>query len=219
MSIGRWRTFLNVKFFNFKEFIFCLKFYKNSRFCLSDLALIVIYFFINPYKVSKKFLIKKNNAEIHCYGETPLTTLELIAKNCNLNSSDTLIELGSGRGRAAFWLAHFIKCRIIAVEWIGTFFKIAKIISKIFKKRNVSFVQDDILEVSLQEATVIYLYGTMLQDEDILKLAQKFKTVKDLKIITISYPLKDYDSSFNTLKSFEVSFPWGKTFCYLNKLS
>lgn len=217
MSTGSLKIYFAVKFYNFKEFFLALKYYKNFCFCLVDFSLFLVYFFFNPYNISKRFLIKNKSSNIHAYGETPLTTLDLIVKNCGINANDRCIELGSGRGRTAFWLSHFIKCDLKAIERIAFFSNVAKALSKIFRIKNTIFMKEDMFRSSFDSATVIYLYGTMLEDDQILCLIEKFKKIKGLKIITISYPLKDYDSSFTTIKSFDVSFPWGTTTCYLNK--
>jgi hypothetical protein len=75
----------------------------------------------------------------------------------------------------------------------------------------------DFLTADLSQATVIYLYGTCLKDTTIDALADRFSTLsKEVKIITVSFPLSDYSSSFVTRQSFIASFPWGKGEVYLN---
>jgi hypothetical protein len=218
MSTGEnFKVYFKVKVYNFKDFLFVLfKFYKNLKFCFLDLFLLVIYFFKNPYRISRKFLENMHHEKIHVYGETPLLTFEKIAKNFEITSEDKVIELGSGRGRTSFWLSSFIKCQVVSIEWIPFFVKAAQFTAKLFKEKNVAFLKADMFKVSFLDASLVYLYGSCLEDEEIIRLTQKFKKNENLKIITISYPLSDYDSSYTHLKSLNVSFPWGETTCYLN---
>lgn len=219
MSTGSFfKTYLEVKKFNFKEQFFIVRnYYKNLRFCLVDLLLLFVYFFINPYRVSKKFLKKKNYQNVHLYGETPLSSFENIIKHCDVQPTDSFLELGSGRGRCALWLSSFVGCSIDAIEWISLFQKIAYTIARIAGLKKIKFYSEDMFGVDLKNPDIVFLYGTCLEDDEIYNLIDKFKNMKKgVKIITISYPLSIYDPSFCTSKSFPVKFPWGKTFCYIN---
>ena len=80
----------------------------------------------------------------------------------------------------------------------------------------------DFFDHHFEDATVIYLYGTCLEDGTIRKLIHKFSRLqKGAKIVTVSYPLTDYldgsqRSHFNVIHSFKVSFPWGIGDVYLH---
>ena len=56
---------------------------------------------------------------------------------------------------------------------------------------------------------LIYLYGTMMTEKEILLFTSKVG--RGAKVITISYPLTDYDSRFQVLEQIDVELPWGKT--------
>ena len=220
MSTGNlFRTYLEVKAFNIKEQWYILRnYYKNLRFCLIDVSLLFIYLFINPYRISKKFLKKKNSQNIHLYGETPLSTFEKIVRECGILSTDTFLELGSGRGRCALWLSEFVGCSIEAVEWIPSFQKIVSFVSRLFRSKNLKFCSENMFSMDFKDADVIYLYGTCLEDSEIHLLIEKFKKMNDrVKIITISFPLSEYDPSFFVSKKFSVLFPWGLTTCFINQ--
>src|SRR4051794_23547579 len=99
-------TFIHLKtiFYNLMygiEDIFL--YYRNLSFFKIDLLLKALYFFHTPYKVSKKFLQERGSTDLYLYGETPLTTMDSIAKECRILSKDIVYELGCGRGRSAFW--------------------------------------------------------------------------------------------------------------------
>lgn len=205
--------------FEFVKVVF--RFYPNSRFRRHDLSLIRSYLFVNPYTVCKKHLLSKGAADPYLYGETPLTTFAEIVKRCGVKACDTVIEAGCGRGRACFWLADFVGCKVVGIEEVELFVEKANHIKKQCSLSGVSFYQGNYLDFSFKDATVVYLYGTCLEDSSIRLLFKKFsKMSAGSKIITVSYPLTDYldcasQGMFKLVDSFEVSFPWGRSTVYL----
>jgi hypothetical protein len=176
------------------------------------------YRFSNPFHICKNYLRQKGEAQIDAYGETPLLALLEIAKECELQSNDVLIELGCGRGRGVFFLSYCIGCRVIGIDWVPFFIHTANAISEsTYPRLPVSFQCADMQQADLTEATAIYLYGTCLSDEAILDLIERFKKLPPkTKIITVSYPLAEYSPHFRTLKQFSVTFPWGEGDVFLN---
>ncbi|MCB1107714.1 MAG: methyltransferase domain-containing protein [Chlamydiia bacterium] len=197
------------------------RYYTDRAFEKIDKDLLTAYIFKNPYTISKNYSKKHREREIHTYGETPLMVYEKIAKEVDLKPSDTFLELGSGRGRGAFFLHHFYKCQVIGIERIPQFVKLSKHLAQKHHLEKTSFICANMLDANIPPATVIYLYGTCLEDQDIHLLVDRFKTFpKKTKILTISYPLTDYDEkAFHIEKSFTVSFPWGETEAYLQTLT
>ena len=194
-------------------------FYWKERFKEVDLKFSKIFSFQNPYRISRKYLQEKGEKEIHVYGETPLTTLRLIAEECGIKSSDFVIEMGCGRGRSCFFLSEYLGCKVHGIERIGKFVDSARKVAKESHCENISFSNEDMAESDLGAASVIYLYGSSLSDEEISVLIKKFEKVSpSTKIITVSYPLSDYSKKFNTSKKFSASFPWGDAVVYLNTL-
>lgn len=194
-------------------------FYWKERFKEVDLKFSKIFSFQNPYRISRKYLQEKGEKEIHVYGETPLTTLRLIAEECGIKSSDFVIEMGCGRGRSCFFLSEYLGCKVHGIERIGKFVDTARKVAKESHCQNISFANEDMAESDLGSASVIYLYGSSLSDEEISVLIKKFEKVSpSTKIITVSYPLSDYSKKFNTSKKFSASFPWGDAVVYLNTL-
>jgi len=210
---------LTLRISNFFQFLKdASRYYSNVLFCKTDLSLKMMYLLNSPYSISKQFLQKKGESDIYAYGETPLTTLEMIAKNCGITSNDVVFELGCGRGRACFWLNSFTLCRVVGIDFVPDFIQNANLIKNRFQLKNVEFRHENILDTNLANATVIYLYGTNLEDETITKLIKKFeKLPAGTKIITVSYPLSDYTSSrlFEIMKCFPAQFTWGEADVYL----
>lgn len=190
----------------FKVFFF---YYRSFRFFLIDLSLKALHIFHHPYRICKKASL--------IYGETPLSTLDLISKECRVLSKDVVFELGCGRGRSSFWLAHFIRCEVLGVDCIPLFIKKANLVTRLFGSTRVSFKEEDLFRMDLRRATVIYLYGSTLSQDEILKLIEKFPKKRELKIITVSFSLAECAPElFKIQKQFKASFPWGKADVFLN---
>lgn len=195
------------------------RFYSNKAFRQQDLSLLQKYIFLNPFAVSKAFLLSKGAQDPYLYGETPLTTLAKIVKECGITSNDYVYELGCGRARTCFWLAAFVKCRILGIEQIPIFIEKANEVKAMYNVQNVEFYLGSYYDVSYKQATVIYLYGTCLEDSAIDRLLKKFsKMPSGAKVVTVSYPLTDYevDPLFDLVHTFEASYPWGTATLYLH---
>ncbi len=189
------------------------RYYKYPKFARADLALLSLYFFQNPFKISRKFHQKRGDEEVYVYGETPLTTLDLIAQKGDIQSSDVVYELGSGRGRTAFWLWGVLGCKVFAIEEIPDYVTYANQIVQRQKLENIAFINNDFLKTQLSKGNVFYLYGSALSDDTITALAARFK--KGDKIITVSYPLTDYHPDFRVTHQFPAPFTWGWADVYI----
>jgi hypothetical protein len=176
-------------------------YYRSPRFALLDLSFGFLSLFSNPYRTCRKFLEKQGVENIYAYGETPLQTYERIVRECDVGAEDTWIEMGAGRGKGCFWLSHFVRCRVIGVEWIPQFVRRANLLKTLFQMRRLEFQNLEIEKADLSQATVIYLYG----------LWPALDIPKGVKVITISEPLE----GFSVIKTFWVRYPWGRTSAFL----
>lgn len=201
------------------ELVKSLRYYRRSWiFFQIDLALWAFYASRSPYKISREFLQTFGASDLYGYGETPLTTMELIAKECDLSNKDRVVELGSGTGRPCFWLAHFVGCDTTGIEFIPEFVSNAREIKNRFSIDNVHFILADMSRAELSTATAIYLYGTAMSSEEIAELAKALQAAPiGSKLITISWPLNDFCNvpKFPVIKKFSASFPWGIADVYL----
>ena len=165
--------------------------YRNYPFMVKvDMKIAIAYFFTNPYRTVRKHLQKKGVKNPYQYGETPLKALDsLVMAAGGVKKYHYFADLGAGRGRLCEFIQKRYGCKVFAYEQMSLFVKKGK---KLFPK--VSFVSGDFLKKDLSSMDLIYLYGTMMTENEILTFAQKIS--KSTKIITISYPLTDYDSRF-----------------------
>jgi len=217
------KTYFSFLMFSMKEFFHTLSHYylASWTFLKVDFLLYLAYIFENPYRVSKNFLLKKNEALVDVYGETPLSTLEKIAGIAKVSDKDIVIECGFGRGRAAFWLSIFKKCKVIGYEHIPFFVINANQVKKKAGITNVDFRLDSLEKADYSEASVIYLYGICLPDVAVSALVKKFKMLKGgTQVISVSYPLNDYDKdkSFEVMRAVECSFPWGSATVFFQRV-
>lgn len=174
-----------------------MKYYRHLSFALRDLLLCLPLF--NPYRLCRK------RGDV--YGETPFETLHKIADLCDLTEEDVWLDLGCGRGRGCFWMAHFVGCRVIGVERVGLLLFLARLL----KPSKLSFKIGSLLDLDYSEVTLVYLYGTTWPDALLEKIAAKVPI--GARVVSISAPLVDLP----ILKSFPVSFPWGETTAYLQR--
>ncbi len=194
------------------------KYYVNKEFSSQDKALASQYHAINPYFISKVFMQKRGEKECHVYGETPLYLYEKIANRWNLKEKDSFVELGCGRGRGLFFLSRFYGCQCIGLEWIPEFVEKAQRVIAECNIARVSIYLEDFLTSNHINGDFIYLYGCLMEDEEILKLCDKLATgSKSSKIITVSFSLQEYDKRFIMQDQFEARFPWGIGTVFLNK--
>lgn len=194
------------------------KYYPINQFAKIDLLLLKQYLFKNPFKISKKFLMQKGEENVYAYGETPLSTFDIMMRKANLTADDCLFELGCGRGRTCFWAHSIIGCRVVGIEWLPAFIEKAQKVQSQCNVNRIEFRQEDFKKSSLIGATVIYLYGTCLEDEAISKVAENCMELPvGTKIITVSYPLNDYakEPVFEVMHRFPAQFTWGEADVYI----
>lgn len=174
-------------------------FYHDPLFARLDQAFLKT---TNPYKIPKAFP----------YGETPLTTFKQIADRFKITKDDSLLELGCGRGRGAFFLTFYTGARVKGIDWVPSFIAQAKSITQ--GQDHLSFECRDFFSTDFRGTSVIYLYGTCLEDFFLEKLGQKIrKTSFEGKIITVSAPFP----GGRVKDQFIGSFPWGKAEIFLNR--
>ncbi len=189
-------------------------FYTHGFFRRCDQAFFKTYKNVDPFRISKEYLIARGSEEIYAYGETPITVWNEIAKRTALTSSDRVIDLGCGTARGLFFLASYYGCSVVGVDWISEFVERAQKISvQVGLNERATFSTQDIVSTKLDGATLIYLYGTCLDDEMILQMIDSFKKLASgTKIVTVSFCLNEYcqPNFFCVKEEFEALFPWGR---------
>lgn len=209
--------FFKVKWFLLRE---ALEVKKHFPFFASwNKAFNRAYRFRNPYRICRQHLMKKGAADIHQYGETPLPVYAKIAEECNLRAEDCWVELGCGRGKGSCFIHALTGCQVQAVDWVLEFIATARDIVAQHRNSKIAFSCEDMLQTDLSGATVIYLFGSCLEEDVIQHLCERFRLLpSETMVITVSYPLSDYDSAFLTYKQFSAQFPWGAADIYIQRI-
>ena len=209
-----------VGFWRQQWLVFC-RYSKYRRFLGAWLWLHLGYLFSSPYRVSRKYQRKIKSEDLYVYGETPLTTLAIIAERAKLTEVDHVYELGAGSGFTSLWLNAVKQCRVTAIEQIPVFCWRLMRTAKRFRLQGLQVRCDDYLTTELKQANVIYLYGSNLDNETIFKLTMRLSAMPSgTRIITVSYPL-DEDNLFGVFEltdQFEADFEWGKAVVYLQNI-
>ncbi len=211
--------FIKVTFFNLKEeYLVRKSFYHNPLFKKTDLFLKKAYRFSNPYHIAKKFAKKRGEADLHTYGETPLTTLYKILKLAKANKEDIFLDLGAGRGRVTFFVSTYLGCKAIGIEHNPHFLKKAQKIASSLPIKPLFLGKNMLLEDSMPKATLIYFYGICLDEPSFLSVVNQFALLsKGVKVITVSFPLSDYIDSFRLISAEIFSYPWGEATVYIQE--
>ena len=133
MSIGE---IFRVKRIVFRDFLKAAGRYfpKSGRFALAGLLWALVSCVRNPYRLCRSV-----------YGETPYLTLQRIAEFSGLEAKDLFFELGAGRGKGCFWVSSFIGCRVVGIERVAFFSKVAKRIAGLLRFSQISFLEGDFL--------------------------------------------------------------------------
>lgn len=185
------------------------QFYGDACFKRADKALKKRYLFRNPYAISRRFLKARGADEVHVYGETPLTSLNLIARKVPLSDKDVFLDLGCGRGRGVFFVHCRFGCRAIGLDWVLEFIQEAKAAAA-EAGSPVEFRCGEMAgHEAMAQATVIYLAWTCMSEEERDAAERALEhTCEGTRIVTVSYPLSS--KNFILKDTVLVSFPWGE---------
>ncbi len=186
----------------------------HPKFFLADFLLLIQYFFKSPYTLIREYDAEHPNDPIGPYGETDFHVFDTIFTAFNISPNDSVADLGSGRGRLAFFLKlvrH--QRRVIAYDKLPAFINRAQWVQKILAIDGVFFHQEDWHEADLDHVDVIYYYSLPPGLRSAEKLAHLPKTTK---IITIGSPIEeDLPGAFKLEKKIPIRFIWGTTEAYL----
>ena len=173
----------------------------------------------NPFHLVRDYFLAKGERENGIYGETPLRTMEALARECAITERDCVFDLGCGRAMALCFISYLTGCKGVGIDLIPTFIEKSKLIhSRISDAPSLLFLCKDYVLCDLTQATCIYLYGTCLEDKRIYELVDVLRELSSsVKIVTVSYPLTDYSQDFTVVKRWKGEFPWGSTELYLNR--
>ncbi|MEJ2680324.1 MAG: class I SAM-dependent methyltransferase [Gammaproteobacteria bacterium] len=196
-----------------------LLFYRKPGFALTDLLLQSTYFFSSADRLCFTYLQHQPEDQVQIwYGETPLRSFKTLCQAAQISSEDHLFELGSGRGRLAFWADRFVQCTVTGVEINPIFIARAQRIKRLFRRHKLRFLQTNILDAPLAEATVIYLYGTAFEKPAWPRILHALQQTRPgTRVITVSKSLAEWGDTghFALIHTHWISYVWGKAPVYI----
>ncbi|RDB31486.1 SAM-dependent methyltransferase [Candidatus Similichlamydia laticola] len=213
------KVILRFHFFRVHSFFWVLKEYVCCpSFARIDITLFLYYSFSNPYRLCRDFW---EGMCVHSmpYGETPLRTWSKICQEMEVKKKDTILDLGSGRGRLLFWSLSRLGCQVVGVEMVPHFVHRSRCLVEFFGLSDgASFLLGDLCSAPFGQATAVYFYAS-LSDEDLLcDLAIWLSSLSHRPlIVTVGQKLSDYIPSFLIEKEIEGEFGWGKTSIYFQR--
>lgn len=103
--------------------------------------------------------------ESFAFGETPYDVALDICAQAGLTASDTLFDLGCGRGKMVFAAALAHGCAAVGVDLLPTYIDVARGISAALGLDRVRFERQHVLDVPLDDATAVYVNGFTFNDD------------------------------------------------------
>lgn len=142
--------------------------------------------------------IKVHDKKIYRYEPTPYQILDEVAKLKWLQHDNTVIDVGSGKGRVAFYLNNKIGCRVIGVEIIEELYNESILNLERYKVQNSSqhirFIKSNILDAKIlvgEKWDVLYCFNSIPSEQiKMLLTKMRVEAVSDVsgKKMILYYP-------------------------------
>jgi SAM-dependent methyltransferase len=166
------------------------------------------YRFSNPFRMAKD------------YGETPLFAWEQMCIHFNVTHKERFVDLGCGRGILVLFAALVLGCDAIGYDCQQQFIKKAEKTALNYSSK-ASFICTDLLKDPFQKADIYYLCGTCFSDRILQRCIQYIAVhYPGCRVLSVSMPLNDYPEGkdFTVTNQLQVTFPWGVTTVYENRI-
>jgi SAM-dependent methyltransferase len=142
------------------------------------------------------------------YGETPYFALRRALRWVKPTKTDVFYDLGCGRGKLVFYMNQRFRMKAVGVDVIPEFVRVGNALAKRKGFSNVEFRQADLLSLPMDDATLVFVAGTSLEDDTQSRLFEKLETLRlGAHVITTSYSIRS--EKFALLKILRVPFSWG----------
>ena len=194
----------------------------HPTFFIADTLVLAQYFFKSPHKIIFEYDETHHNHQIGPYGETDFRVMEKLLKGFSIDPTDSIADLGAGRGRLGFFLRIVRGQRnVLALEYCPLMVQRAERVRRWLHVRDLSFIQGDWMQTPLDDIDVVYLYGFVIEAEASKKLVRRLSLLKEgTRIITISTWLgESMPGSFRLEKKLPVHFEWGETEAFLQTVT
>lgn len=147
------------------------------------------------------------------YGEIPYSASKEIVEAGKITERDVVYDLGCGRGKFLFFVNLFAGARCIGVDLLPTYISIAEKIIEKLNLRKIHFFEEDILDVDLQTASVVFIHGTSFTEDLREGIQQKIDELKNgSRLISVTKPFEHPHLRLDLMKKMLIS--WGLTEMY-----
>lgn len=150
----------------------------------------------------------------HRYEPTPYRALEILCKNYELKSSDSIVDFGCGKGRLNFYIHHFFHVSVVGIEMNELFYQEAVENQRNYMKKHKSS-EDKIhfhcclaeeYQISLSDNRFYFFNPFSIQI--FMKIINNIlisveKSVRDVELV-LYYPSEDYIYFLENDTSFEL---------------
>ena len=169
-----------------------------------------IYKNISGFGLKKEGKLKDNQNVFITYGEILPESVTKIKNYLKINKDDVIYDLGSGVGKLCVQL--FLQTdakKVSGIEIVEKRHNSAELIKKKineafpikFKNRNLEFLNIDITNADLSDATIVYMCSTCFSDNFLNLVVNKIKDNKNLRAII---SMKKLPNNINNLPIMEV---------------
>ncbi len=151
------------------------------------------------------------------YGEIPHSASKEIVKIAEIKEKDVVYDLGCGRGKFLFFVNLFTGARCIGIDLLPTYITIAETICEKLNLRKIHFFEEDILDVDLQTASVVFIHGTSFTENLRDGITQKIDELKNgTRLISVTKPFEHPNLKLDSKKKMLIS--WGLSDIYFYKI-
>ena len=155
--------------------------------------------------------IKTHYSQVNfTYGEIPHSVSKEIVETAKITDKDVVYDLGCGRGKFLFFVNLFTGARCIGVDLLPTYISIAEKITEKLNLRKIHFFEEDILDVDLRTASVVFIHGTSFTEDLREGIRQKIEELRNgSRLISVTKPFEHPHLKLDSMKKMLIS--WGLT--------
>jgi hypothetical protein len=178
------------------------------------------YFGESSYRIFKREQDRTGDLDERnfTYGETGVLAAKLILQEINPPKGALLYDLGSGRGTFLFAANFLFDLRGVGIELLTPYIVYGKKLKKALKVGGIQFINDNILNVDLSPADIVYIAGTTYEDRVLEGINKNLTGLRSGAIvISVHHPIPGEE--FILFYEGKFPFSWGtdQVFFYRRK--
>ena len=186
------------------------------RLILLDLFYLFEEFF--GFICSPLFLLFNSSRYGSVYGTLPFFSLSKLSRLINLTKDDIICDCGSGKGKCLLYFSMVKGCHVIAIELVPYLINVHKVLARFFfNYYKHTFIQDDLRDIHLHQASVYFVSGLDYSDSVNRHLRTFFNQCKyECKVVSIGGPFDGLSSK--NMVHVPIACSWGYSSAYIYQL-